>query len=708
MALKVGSDFSGVGALNQALIRLGIDYEEVFACEINKFARQTFIHNYGQPKYYPEDVYEREIPKDSLDLYVTSPPCFVGDTLILTNCGFKQIKDIAVGDYALTHKNKYEKIIDFGSKKAEIYELKAQGILPTKTTSNHRYYTRLMTRKWNVDFKKHERVFSEPEWVEVKDLTKNHFIGINIPNIEDNPFNITKETAYILGRYVADGCIRDRSNEAGLSKGNSVVLAIGKAKVDDIHKKIKIKFSLGNEIKGVRKLFIYSNKLVSLIKSLELGNGAINKRIPIDIINLPKNILQSFVCGYMDGDGHSQKDFFRATSVSKELLMGLQLCVAKLYRVNSNIILVKTPDTTVIEGRTVNQRDYYVLEFRKEMRKQSNAVVIDDVIWYPVRSVIKTNTEDTVYDITVENDHSFTANQAIVHNCQSFSLAGKRLGESDKRGILFYNSHEFIKKNKPRFFIFENVKGLLSDDAGKTFKRWIEYLGGKSVNGAPIIFPSEHSVPYHVYYKILNAKDFNVPQNRERIFIIGIRDDKDNYFSFPKEECLSKRLKDVLEDNVDEKYFLSETMVKGFERHRDRHSKKGNGFKFDPKSIDIEYSTAITTRNGNRATDLFLNVPKVIHQLSGGKWDKTHEQSCRVYDVDAISPTIHTMGGGNQEPKIGLKSNIRKLTPRECFRLMDFPDSFDFSCVSDSQAYKQAGNSIVVKMFELLLKKLKF
>lgn len=92
--------------------------------------------------------------------------------------------------------------------------------------------------------------------------------------------------------------------------------------------------------------------------------------------------------------------------------------------------------------------------------------------------------------------------------CQSFSLAGKRKGEDDDRGVLFYNSHEFIQKNKPRYFIFENVKGLLSDASGRTFNVWLEHLGGKSVNGNPIIFPMENATPYHIYWKVLNAKDY--------------------------------------------------------------------------------------------------------------------------------------------------------------------------------------------------------
>ncbi len=380
--------------------------------------------------------------------------------------------------------------------------------------------------------------------------------------------------------------------------------------------------------------------------------------------------------------------------------------------------------------------------------------------------------------------------------CQAFSLAGKRKGEDNNLGILFYNSHEFIQKNNPRFFIFENVKGLLSDDNGKTFQRWIDYLGGKSVNGTQTMFPHEESVSYHVYYSVLNAKDYGVPQNRERVFIIGIRDDSDNNFTFPKPIPLAKRLKDVLENNVDEKYYLSEKMIDGFVKHSEKHSERGNGFKFEPKEPNnIEVSNAVTTVCGNRLTDTFLKIgyinqntqasqvfseesvsqtlcagthgyangyvkvnsattkgyetarigydsinfehpnsktrrgrvgvgagqtlttsrnqgvalfnnPKVKFQLTGGKWDNTHEQSGRVYDENGISPTIHTMQGGDQEPKVEIDYRIRKLTPRECFCLMDFSDDFDFSVVSDSQAYKQAGNSIVVAVLAQIISKL--
>jgi DNA (cytosine-5)-methyltransferase 1 len=279
--------------------------------------------------------------------------------------------------------------------------------------------------------------------------------------------------------------------------------------------------------------------------------------------------------------------------------------------------------------------------------------------------------------------------------CQAFSIAGKRKGEKEERGVLFYNSHEFIIKNKPRYFIFENVKGLLSDDNGRTFQRWIDYLS-KSVNGQPVIFPHEESANYHVYYQLLNSKYYGVPQNRERIFIIGIRDDQDNNFTFPPKEHLTKRLKDVLEDNVDEKYFLSEKMINYIGKDR-----QGN----ENLVLNREIANTITCevkKMQRSSQDNYIDVKQINQSKeSGGK--QPYQQN-RVYDINGINPALNAgqeAWGGN----ILNTSKIRRLTPRECFRLQDFPESFKMPC-SDSQMYKQAGNSITVGVLEKIIKRL--
>jgi len=429
--------------------------------------------------------------------------------------------------------------------------------------------------------------------------------------------------------------------------------------------------------------------------------------------------------------------------------------------------------------------------------------------------------------------------------CQSFSLAGKRQGENSDKGVLFYNSHEFIQKNNPRYFIFENVKGLLSDDGGKTFQRWIDYLGGKTVNGNPVIFPHENSVPYHVYYQVMNAKHYGVPQNRERIFIIGIRDDADNEFSFPKPFHLVKRLKDVLESEVDKKYFLSDKMIAGFISKNERIGSDGSGFGLKPKEDD-EISDCITSRYYKQsASDVYVkgfvnqdtqasqvfsedgitpNICAGTHGYANGYVEtKTPQVICfgrsetekarrkevfaktgkdsgsfkgkelivkdqdyydtllanpnpqkeglimipannsKGYDIaeeeeDSINfsnPNSETRRGrvghgvaqtldtacnqgvlvrpyqigkseqfqatsniigevdqeafclrASQPNGVVTNQRIRRLTPLECFRLMDFNENFKWN-VSDSQAYKQAGNSIVVNCLVEIISKLK-
>jgi DNA (cytosine-5)-methyltransferase 1 len=332
--------------------------------------------------------------------------------------------------------------------------------------------------------------------------------------------------------------------------------------------------------------------------------------------------------------------------------------------------------------------------------------------------------------------------------CQSFSLAGKRKGENDDRGVLFYNSHEFIQKNKPRYFIFENVKGLLSDDGGKTFMRWCDMLGGKTVNGNPVIFPHEESVPYHIYWQVLNAKHYGVPQNRERVFIIGIRDDDDNTFNFPKKQHLTKRLKDVLESEVDEKYFLSDNAINSLILNKDvlqkskvnpeiastlqspgnacgnykgmnaisvkSATKKGYEIATDQDSINFSVPNS-ETRRGRvgkgvaQTLDTACNQGVMIGAIRGRNPENPLSREVGLPTEQRLELNINRTSNAlttvQKDNVIVNQSKIRRLTPRECFRLMDFPDTFKWT-VSDTQAYKQAGNSIVVNVLAEILKKL--
>lgn len=304
--------------------------------------------------------------------------------------------------------------------------------------------------------------------------------------------------------------------------------------------------------------------------------------------------------------------------------------------------------------------------------------------------------------------------------CQDFSIAGLRAGVDGHRGQLIWQYFRIIDEARPKVFIYENVKGMVSDKNGKTIQDFLEVF---------------RSIGYYCHWEVLNSKDYGVPQNRERVFIVGFIDHEAYYrFQFAPKIKLTKRLKDVLESKVDDKYYLSNKFIQGMEVHKERHKDRGNGFAFEPKSADgIESANCLSCGYGSRATDTYINEGVV------GMLDiKGNDQIRRVYGTDGTAPCLQTMQGGNREPKIlqhgrgfndgGLHEisptltinswqennhlvenyRIRKLTPLECWRLQDFPDEAHEKAkvygVSDSQRYKQAGNSITVAVMEMILR----
>lgn len=231
---------------------------------------------------------------------------------------------------------------------------------------------------------------------------------------------------------------------------------------------------------------------------------------------------------------------------------------------------------------------------------------------------------------------------------------------------------------------------------------------------------------YVNYTQVLNAKDYGVPQNRKRVFMISIRNDIERQYHFPEPFELRKRLKDILETNVEEKYYLSDTMIKCFENRTAIAKEKGNGFRFNPTD-GSECAKTITTCAGNRTDDNFIIEPQdtakiiCLNSKVNGEQPSVDDtnigfknpQHRRVYSTAGISPYLICCKGGGLEPKILSEQpryRIRKLTPRECFRLMDCDDGIidkiQGAGISNSQQYKLAGNSIVVNVLYHLFGKM--
>ena len=352
--------------------------------------------------------------------------------------------------------------------------------------------------------------------------------------------------------------------------------------------------------------------------------------------------------------------------------------------------------------------------------------------------------------------------------CQDISIAGKQKGLINEDGTqtrsgLFFEALRIIEETKPKVAIAENVKNLV----GKKFNAQFQ-----------VVLASLEAAGYNNYWSVLNAKNYGVPQNRERVFIVSIRKDIDRgLFQFPVPIALNKRLKDVLETVVDKKYYLSDKFISYLERLMAECAENGNGFSYQPTDGE-GISKTIQANSNVRSTDTLIQVGQMYP-------DSGNPQAGRIYDADGISPTMDTCSGGNRMPKVAVamrgryndnnvveqqievsdreyanaittvskdslvgepmaldeqngyirkdgcvgtimtdgsspkKNNriiesgsdfrIRKLTPKECFRLMGFDDEAFHKAEavnSNSQLYKQAGNSIVVDVLEAIFRQM--
>lgn len=442
----------------------------------------------------------------------------------------------------------------------------------------------------------------------------------------------------------------------------------------------------------------------------------------------------------------------------------------------------------------------------KNIGEDVEVVNFSEIDKYAVKSYCAIHNEPiekNLWDITKVNLEELPYADLITYGfpCQDISLAGKQQGLYNEDGSLtrsglFFQAASIIDKVKPKVAIAENVKNL----CGKKFKEQFK-----------LILDTLDEIGYNNYWKVLNAKDFGIPQNRERVFIVSIRKDIDNgLFDFPKGFTLTKSLRDVLEESLAEKYYLSDKFIQYLERLKEECEKNGNGFGYKPLT-ENDVANTIAAKAQVRSTDTMIQV-KQIGNVCPTKTRENPNQG-RVYDPDYLSPSLTSMEGGNRQPFVAaydeqnkyirkdgcvgtimtdgsspkknsriliwdgynqkirkdstndgtltqncgadLKRNgqgiitignyspsghdasrivsvdgvaptvkenhgtvtetvhylrIRKLTPLECFRLMGFDDE-DFykaeAVCSNSQLYKQAGNSIVVDVLEHIFLQLK-
>ena len=484
-------------------------------------------------------------------LLTWSFPCVTEDSLIFTKDGYKQMKDIKVGDIVLTKSNTWHPIVKkFDNGIHETCYIDGYGLHKIHCTLNHEFYVRekYMTHPIKADGRStNVRAFKEPKFKAAKDLTRNDFFGIPVIKDEKPFYTDDLDFWYLIGYYVGDGYLS--------VTGYDIRLCCNKIKLQRIQQHLdqnKWGYSVNDQTLSCYKLRFANKEIYEFIKNT-IGTGCENKRIPYEIIALPKLQLEAFLQGYIDSDGNIHKngknDFIRISSINEQVMYSTMLIINKLYHRPVSIFQEK-PRTKdhYIEGRKINNNYYpYEIKFKKSTDKQDKAFYENGYIWYPFYKLTMSEPKN-VYNIEVEEDHSYILQGCISKNCTDLSVSGKQRGMNvgETRSGLAWEVLRILRNmdERPNFLLMENVDALVS----KKFLPSYETLNEEF-----------KKLGYDCKWQVINGKFCGVPQNRKRTFAVyWLRDKIDlSSFEFPKPFWDGTTLQDVLEDEVDEKYYIT-------------------------------------------------------------------------------------------------------------------------------------------------------
>jgi DNA-cytosine methyltransferase len=668
--LNVIDLFCGCGGMSKGLTDAGLNV--IAGIDIWDKAVESYNKNYHHRAYCadltqlpPEkfnELYNKE--NKNVDILVGGPPCFIEGTHVLTYSGYKNIEDVVLEDRLLTHTGQFQKIINLQRKiyTGNLFELDIKYHPEIITsTEEHPFYVREKKCFWDNSVRRYKTTFSEPLWKPAKELTKDDYFGMVINTNEIIPeFTFDKivnqhktekikivldkhEYWYMMGYFIGDGWIEETKKRRNTTRHN-IKFAINNKDNEEVLEKIQKVLPLTDQKNdtGKCKKFGCSNYIWFEIFKL-FGKYAHGKLIPEWVQDAPKEFIQEFINGYMKADGNITKNgVLQLTTVSYNLAFGLHRLYLKLGYIFSIIKCVR-PNTCVIEGRTVNQRDTYCVKGVLQRKRNISTFIEGNYVWYaPYKITTREVKEINVYNFEVNTDNSYIVENTIVHNCQSFSIAGKR-DKNDPRNALFMEYVKYLDYFNPKAFIMENVIGMLSK---------------KTANGENVIdiIMEQLNRNYNCTINKLYASDFEVPQNRRRTIIIGIRKDLG---IIPKEpEPVIKLIQDRVpvktillpREHIDKRYYLSEKALAGIANKKGVNKEKGYGFGAQ-----------------------ILDLDKPSYTIPARYWKDGYDALVKYNETE-----------------------VRRLTITELKRIQSFPDNYIIEG-SNKDIIMQIGNAVACK-----------
>lgn len=733
--LKVFEAFSGVGSQHMVLRNLGVDYEVVGVSEIDKFVHQSYEAIHGETKNFGDisKLQPEDLP--DFDLFTYSFPCFTGDSLVFVKeKGYVPIKNVQVGDLVLTHTGEYKEVTAFYNQVLKpLFSVGSELTGEISTTENHPFYVRSRDA---------EGVLGSPMWMEVKELTSEDYLGFPINTESQLPhgYPSLSETFQNMDFWRLIGVLMVYPFTL---KGEEVILKVNEKQHYLLRDLTEGLFDTTSRDLGSSEMEfrIRSCAFVNYLRESTIKHHRLD--FQAHWVQLPLQQIQALLRGFQSVSGQTV-DFTSTLFITgKELFYGLSQLVLKAWRLPFTV------------RESIN--DHYRLEF-SELNTPSDTMIFEDnYVWVSVKSAMYMPYKASVYDISVKDNHSFTVQNCIVHNCTDLSSAGKQRGFKKGSGTsssLLWECQRLIEGKKPKALLLENVKALTSAKFRDGFHSWLSFLRG---------------LGYTNYYGVLNAKDFGLPQNRERVFVVSILG-KYKPYRFPNGFDDGSTMSLLLGSELDTKKwhkqynidrFTYEVRNSGIVHYLGRFNvpidykldklKEQGVENIDPSEIkdsigmrtqclfptgkvscmlasDYKYPKTVVEAVG-------CELPKKLYKSSASDplarpfveyergltatreelaadssvlWLSEREKS-EPQGLFKLAALLNEEPTEEQEPLTGFYS-MRYLTAGECWKFMGFSYD-DYSKakavgLSDLQLYKQAGNSIAVPCLEVLFKRI--